>query len=247
MDPDDIIYEFSEENDDKKGYIYILTNESHPGIIKIGITTDINTRLKSLYNTSTPFPFKCYALFETKNIKSARFIEKVLHKAFTETRVNNDREFFRKAPENIVDLIEQIKGVERKVDLSEINNTKQKTRSNIPKPVPQQPVVPPHNIQRNNKNEPPPFSFLFVGIPEGSKLTFSKDNSEECFVASHSVLVVYNNSDHAIGITRLTRGLLMNLKINMPEGIQGIDYWKYNGKLLSDLYSDAINKYKIKS
>ena len=46
-------------NDDNSGYLYCLSNQGMPGIYKIGKTNkDPLIRIKHLYNTSTPFPFK---------------------------------------------------------------------------------------------------------------------------------------------------------------------------------------------
>ena len=40
--------------------VYVLTNESMSGIVKIGITDNLNRRVKELDVTSTPLPFECY-------------------------------------------------------------------------------------------------------------------------------------------------------------------------------------------
>ena len=40
--------------------IYILINEAMPGYVKIGRTTDLNQRLRSLYRTQVPLPFEVF-------------------------------------------------------------------------------------------------------------------------------------------------------------------------------------------
>jgi len=40
--------------------IYVLVNESMPGYVKIGMTTNLEQRIRSLDNTSTPLPFECF-------------------------------------------------------------------------------------------------------------------------------------------------------------------------------------------
>ena len=76
--------------------VYILTNESMPNIIKIGVTDDLSRRLRELDNTSTPLPFECfYALA----VEDAQGIEKLLHEAFDDKRVRQNREFFNCTPE----------------------------------------------------------------------------------------------------------------------------------------------------
>ena len=53
--------------------VYILTNQSMPDTIKIGITDNLERRMKELDNTSTPLPFECYYAVE---VQDAKVIEK---------------------------------------------------------------------------------------------------------------------------------------------------------------------------
>ena len=50
--------------------VYILTNQSMPDTIKIGITDDLESRMKQLDNTSTPLPFECYYAVEVEDASS---------------------------------------------------------------------------------------------------------------------------------------------------------------------------------
>ena len=56
--------------------VYILTNQSMPDTIKIGITDNLERRMKELDNTSTPLPFECYYAVE---VQDAKVIEKKIH------------------------------------------------------------------------------------------------------------------------------------------------------------------------
>ena len=77
--------------------VYIITNESMPDLVKIGITSNpIEQRLKELNNTSVPLPFSCYYAAEVEN---AAHVEKVLHAAYDDSRINPNREFFSISPE----------------------------------------------------------------------------------------------------------------------------------------------------
>ena len=60
--------------------IYILTNQSMPDTIKIGITDNLERRIKELDNTSLPLPFECYYAVE---VEDASKIEKALDFQFT--------------------------------------------------------------------------------------------------------------------------------------------------------------------
>ena len=71
--------------------VYILTNQSMPDTIKIGITDDLESRMKQLDNTSTPLPFECYYAVE---VEDARAIEKKIHEGLDDKRIRQNREFF---------------------------------------------------------------------------------------------------------------------------------------------------------
>jgi hypothetical protein len=77
--------------------VYVLTNESMPGLIKIGRTnTDLAARIRGLYQTGVPLPFELYFACE---VQDSVFVEAQLHEAFGDHRVSKNREFFKLAPE----------------------------------------------------------------------------------------------------------------------------------------------------
>lgn len=81
-------------NDDNSGYLYCLSNQGMPGIYKIGKTNkDPLIRIKHLYNTSTPFPFKIEFCKKVINVSDK---EKLLHSLLEHHnyRCNPNREFF---------------------------------------------------------------------------------------------------------------------------------------------------------
>lgn len=78
--------------------VYILINEAMPGYIKIGVTVNLEERIRQLDNTSTPLPFECYYAARVKNGKEA---EKLIHDAFLDRRVRPNREFFEIDPSRV--------------------------------------------------------------------------------------------------------------------------------------------------
>jgi hypothetical protein len=71
-------------------YIYVLSNPGMQGIVKIGRTDDLEQRLKALFNTSVPAPFKLeYSIL----CRNTPYIEKEIHKALVEHKFDS-REFF---------------------------------------------------------------------------------------------------------------------------------------------------------
>jgi hypothetical protein len=143
--------------------VYILINEAMPGYIKIGITKDLEARMKSLSSTSVPVPFEC---FFAKRVKDARAIESKMHAAFAKDRVDSGagREFFIIPPEQAAAALsiadgEDITGKYELVATEQEKNTLAEIRSR--RPV---------------------FRFSSVNIPLGSILTFSLDPSITCTV-----------------------------------------------------------------
>ena len=67
-----------------------------PDTIKIGITDDLESRMKQLDNTSTPLPFECYYAVE---VEDARAIEKKIHEGLDDKRIRQNREFFNATAE----------------------------------------------------------------------------------------------------------------------------------------------------
>jgi len=91
------------------GIVYVLSNPSMPGIVKIGQTSrKIDERLRELStSTGVPQPFSREALFSSSNpIKD----EQKIHNNLSAARVSDNREFFRLSPKDAVDAIRKILG-----------------------------------------------------------------------------------------------------------------------------------------
>ena len=91
------------------GYVYILTNPSfREDWIKIGKTTNMEERLKTLYNTSLPLPFEPFATLKTAKYNEA---EKLVHhyiERFTNLRIEKKREFFNVKPEVALEIFREV-------------------------------------------------------------------------------------------------------------------------------------------
>lgn len=79
------------------GYVYILTNESMPDLVKIGRTSrDVDLRAAELWQTGVPTRFKVFAKARTCDCVQ---LEAYMHGDLNGYRVSRSREFFRVAPE----------------------------------------------------------------------------------------------------------------------------------------------------
>ncbi len=78
----------------RRGYVYVLSNPSMPGIVKIGRTfRDPRARVAELSGaTGVPTPFIIEATVSTWNCV---WLEKLVHLQLGRRRINSNREFFR--------------------------------------------------------------------------------------------------------------------------------------------------------
>lgn len=190
--------------------IYILTNESMPGYVKIGrTTTSLEQRIRELNSsTSIPLPFTA---FYACIVKDAQFVEHQLHDAFDDNRVNPRREFFRIAPERVVAALK----------LAEIENITPK-KDFVEFPEDQQAL----NRARTIRSR---FNFSMVGIPAGAELYFSRDeNVKAKVIDTHSTNSIEFNGE----LTSLSRSAQKIL--GYDYGVAGTDYWMYEGETLDE-------------
>lgn len=76
-----------------RGYVYILSNPSMPGLVKIGRTTrSVEQRANELWQTGVPTPFVVEEEFYTPDCVA---LEAVAHGHLEGKRVSTSREFFK--------------------------------------------------------------------------------------------------------------------------------------------------------
>jgi hypothetical protein len=76
-----------------KGFIYVALNESMPGLLKIGRSKNHpEQRMQELAGTGVPTPFQLAYLAMVEDHEAS---ELQLHQLFSESRVNQNREFFK--------------------------------------------------------------------------------------------------------------------------------------------------------
>jgi hypothetical protein len=197
--------------------VYILTNQSMPDTIKVGITDNLDRRVRELDNTSTPLPFECYYAVEVEN---ASTIEKKIHEGLDDKRVRQNREFFNATPEQakaILEIAEVMggKNVTPKEDIVETPQDKQA-------------------LENARKKRGRIDYFGILGIQKGTTLTFSKDESITCEVADDGKVIFRGKETSLSG-----SALLITNELGYDWGqVQGAGYWCYQGKTLRELVSE---------
>jgi hypothetical protein len=98
----------------RSGHVYIISNKGSfgPDVYKIGMTRRLDPmdRVRELGDASVPFYFDVHGIIHTED---APTLERELHKAFDDRRVNSKnyrREFFRVKIEEIEEVISRVHG-----------------------------------------------------------------------------------------------------------------------------------------
>lgn len=191
------------------GVVYVLTNESMPGLVKIGISTEesIYNRLKSLNNTSVPKPFNIEYACIAKEYKR---VEKSLHHAFLHKRAG--KEFFSIDPSQAIKILEL-------VTIKDITNS-------IGKKIDQE-LTPEQKAAKKR----PQFNFSDMNIPVGAKLEFA-ENNDICATVVDEKKVEYKGRQYSL--TSLTKELK-----ELEYSVAPTPFWYYKGEKLFDIYNNT--------
>jgi hypothetical protein len=185
--------------------VYILTNEAMPGYVKIGFTNgSLDSRLKQLDRTGVPLPFEVYYACEVDN---ARNDERWIHEIFSDRRVRDNREFFKIDPERVVTALKRIQ--KREINAVVVTAT----------PVEQKEIEKKKKIRSR-------FEFSKYGIPAGTDIYFSRDESNKAKVLKGNAIELNGEK------TSLSTSAQKLLGYNYP--VAGTLYWMYDGETLDE-------------
>ena len=200
--------------------IYVLSNEAMPGLVKIGKTTQhsVDSRISQLYTTGVPYPFKCEYAVE---VIDCHLVEKSLHIAFRNNRVNPNREFFDIHPEQVIAILKLLDCGGKDVTVEFEEEIKSNTDTIDLKSA---------EIAASKR---PNMNFYEMGIDAGSELIFIDDTNKKVNVIN-SKKVFYNHEEMSLTMaTRKVKGL----RDNHP--IRPAPYWLFNGERLDDIYEST--------
>ena len=189
--------------------VYVLTNEAMPGLLKIGRTEDLATRVSSLNSASgVPLPFECYFAAEVEDCVK---LEKILHQLFSENRINPKREFFRVEPERVILAISIGKFNEVTPGLAQVDKEEQVALDKV-------------------KSRRPRIKLEALGIKTGEIITFSRDESITATVVDGGK-VFYQGQTMSLSAAALN--VLHKLGYQTPSA-SGSEYWMFDGELLDE-------------
>ena len=192
--------------------VYLLTNPVMPELVKIGRTTNLEERLRSLSTHSgVPVPFEVFYACEVSD--SAK-VERQIHEGFGDHRINPKREFFRINPERILAIL-------KLVELRDVTPAEDVVEDRV-----EQDSL---NRERNRREN---FRFSILGLKAGSVLTFLRDESIQATVIDDRRISFDGKetslSSSALEILRARYGY-------RAKTIAGPQYWCHEGKTLSEM------------
>jgi len=212
------------------GYVYILTNPSfREDWVKIGKSTNMEKRLKTLNTTALPLPFKVYATIKTSKYEE---LEKIIHKQIdrlTDLRINQSREFFNVHPAQALDIF-----LDQATALDDAIVTKYENG----KPRQMYPVLEKAKEEKEKKPQRPPFDFSMVGLNVGDKVIFDALNLEVKVAGRNKV----EYEGRLWSLSAFCGTYLPENMHNASEAYQGPKYFSYQGKTLWEIRLEKENK-----
>ena len=197
-------------------YVYVLTNPAMPGMVKIGRTNadDPAERASSLYTTGVPLPFEVeYAA----RVEDTAKVERVLHNAFRDARVNPKREFFRIEPDQAIRILE----------LLDVEDATDRVRAEVTAKVGSDEKA----ASDRYKSRRPALNFEEMGIPIGADLVFERDPTITVEVLEPR-RVGYEGE--AVGLSRATKEIL-----GYDYYVAPTRHWLYEGRSLTEIYDET--------
>lgn len=189
--------------------IYVLTNPAMPGMVKIGYTIDLKQRLKGLDSTSVPLPFRCeYAL----QVSDSLAAEKLLHDAFGDRRIRDNREFFEVDASRVIAAMKLTGGED--VTPSDDVASDEAGIAALAKPSKRKADV----------------NFEMVGLAQGTELYFVDDPSIRATVLS-KWRVMFEGEDTSMS---KSAKLIHERRGKTWKAVNGANFWSYDGETISE-------------
>ena len=208
----------------KKGYVYILTNPSFPEYVKIGYATNLEARIKQLNRSETiPFAFRAYAIYEVDQPLTDKELHKLIDKLNPDLRTieNFDgkervKEFYAMSAEDAYGLLECIAKISGTLD-------------RLQRLTPEGHEILDEQIANEVREtvRRGPFRFSACNIPIGSQIEFIEDSSVKATVVDDR-RIEYN------GETTSVSALAQKLK-GFDHAVQGTLWFTYQGEKLTDI------------
>jgi hypothetical protein len=197
------------------GFVYIFINDWMPKLVKIGITANLEQRLKeSGQNTFVPCAFSCFYAIESEQYEN---LETFVHKTYDMFRVNDKREFFELEPETAKDMLKGLVELGLAKEIASIETEK------LSDAVSQQLTASGDQAILRKRSRT---TFKMLNIPIGTELVYKNDDKIVCKTIDDINQVECNGEIRSIS----------NLSIKLTgSSTNGFEYFTLNNKSLGDM------------
>lgn len=154
-------------------FVYLFTNPAMPEYVKVGITNNIERRLRDLSSrTAVAEPFECYSFLTVKGNKpSAADIEKILH-FFLSRKYNKAKEYFKASIDEVEQFFKYVEVINPRIKYS--------------------------LYKKDGKEKSKQTTFEMLKIPEGAELVYKADSSVRCVVVNNKNGVLFNGKETTV-------------------------------------------------
>jgi hypothetical protein len=189
--------------------VYVLVNPAFDNYVKVGRTTNLEQRLRSLDNTSVPLPFRCVFAVEVDDDVA---VERLVHAAFADHRTRVGREFFEIDPQRVISALKLTAGrdVTPRYDVAEdeeglvaLERAENRTR-----------IV----------------GLFDIGLKAGDLLKFASDDTISATVVSNKKV----NFEGALESVSSAALKVLNAAGYSWRTVNGWQYWQHDGETLSE-------------
>ena len=215
-----------------RGIVYLFTNLYMPDVVKIGRCDSddiqaLKTRVLSLYSTGVPVHFD---IKHAIRVDDPVRVEKELHEAYKDIRVNPRREFFKMDPEteeeqgtlrqimrimNLIGTPIEKNEFQASIDVSaEISEDEEEA----------------HSRAERESQIRAPFNFEMVNIPEGEELEFYDEPGITAIVVDGKKI----NFEGADMFLSSAAKIVLRRRGMKWESVRGPSFWRYKGEILVD-------------
>ena len=213
-------------DNNKRGYVYILTNPSfREDWVKIGMSSrPVDVRSKELDNTAVPLPFEIYATLKTEKYVK---VEKQIHKQIdrlTDLRIRQNREFFNIAPSVALDIMRDMADLLEDAELAVYVDGKPVVSKNRDED---------RQINASNERKKPrsPFKFHMIGLNVGDTVVFDALNLPVKVASDDKI----EYDGRLWSLSAFTAEFLPENLQNTSGAYQGPKFFSHDGQVLDDL------------
>ena len=190
--------------------VYVLTNPAFQDYVKVGKTTNLEQRLRSLDNTSVPLPFRCVYAVEVEDDAQ---VERLVHQAFADHRTRTTREFFEIDPQRVIAALKLTRGrdVTPRADVAEDEEGVKA-------------------LEKATRRTRKTYKFSDAGLNVGDTLYYA-NNEEVTAQVVNEKKVLFEGEETSLSRSALT---LLQRDGYTWQTVNGWQYWMFEGETVAE-------------